>query len=98
MVKGAPYTSCKLFIDGVPTLKIGDYLRTPAGSAYLVQAMRTNRNRAYRRHLSCLRWPAAEIPADATVYPLHWYSRNKKSGRSLASFPSVSTHIKETRP
>jgi hypothetical protein len=82
---GTPYTPCKLFYDGAARVAIGDYLRTPAGSAYLVQKVRVNRNRAYRKHLDCVRWPLAEIPDDATVHPLHWYPRTKKRGRTLAS-------------
>lgn len=81
-----PYTPCKLFYDGARELRIGDYLKTPAGSAYLVQKIRQNRNRPYRRHLECVRWPAAEIPGDARVHPLHWYPRTRKRGRVLASF------------
>jgi hypothetical protein len=76
-----PYTPCKLYIDGAPTLQAGDYIRTPAGSAYLVQTMRQNRNRPHRRHLGCLRWPAAEIPQDARVHPLYWYPRKARRAR-----------------
>lgn len=79
-----PYTPCKLFYDG-RKLEAGDYLKTPAGSAYLVQEVRINRNRPYRQQLKCLRWPVAEIPADATVHPLHWYARTKKKARRLSS-------------
>jgi hypothetical protein len=82
---GTPFTPCKLFYDGRATVEVGDYLRTPAGSAYLVQSVRVNRNRSYRKHLECVRWPVNEIPADATVHPLHWYPRKKKRGRTLAS-------------
>jgi hypothetical protein len=56
-------------------LRAGDYLKTPGGSAYLVQALRVNRKRPYRRHLDCLRWPIDEIPVDARVHPLFWYKR-----------------------
>ncbi|OLC01250.1 MAG: hypothetical protein AUI15_05905 [Actinobacteria bacterium 13_2_20CM_2_66_6] len=86
---GVPYTPCKLFYDGFESLAVGDYLKTPAGSAYLIQAVRINRNRAYRQHLECVRWPAAEIPRRARVYPLHWYRRDRKRGRTLASLRSV---------
>lgn len=86
---GRPYTPCKLFYDGWAELAVGDYLRTPAGSAYLVQSVRVNRNRPYRRHLECVRWPVAEIPKDATVHPLHWYLRVKKRRRTLASLQEV---------
>lgn len=76
-----PYTPCKLYYDGARDLQTGDYLKTPAGSAYLVQTIRQNRNRPIRKHLGCLRWPAAEIPADARVHPLYWYVRKAKPGR-----------------
>lgn len=84
-MKGTPYSPCKLFYDGFESLAVGDYLKTPGGSAYLIQSVRINRNRAYRQHLDCVRWPAAEIPRGATVHPLHWYPRRRKRGRSLAS-------------
>lgn len=80
-----PYTPCKIFYDGAADLKPGEYLRTPAGSAYLVQSTRRNRNKPFRQHLDCLRWPVAEIPADAKVYPLHWYARTKKKAAKLAT-------------
>jgi hypothetical protein len=82
---GAPYTPCKLFYDGEVDLKVGHYLRTPAGSAYLIQGIRQNKRREYRKHLDCLRWPAAEIPKRAKVHPLHWYPRTKKAGRRLST-------------
>lgn len=78
-----PYTPCKLFIDGAPTLAAGDYLRTRAGSAYLVQAVRQNRNRPQRRHLQCLRWPLKEVPPAATIHMLFWYPRKARAGRPL---------------
>lgn len=80
-----PYTPCKLFYDGARDLDLGHFLKTPAGSAYLVQEIRQDRKRAYRKHLKCLRWPAAEIPEDATVHPLYWYPRKKKAARRLSS-------------
>jgi hypothetical protein len=77
MLARAPYTPCKLYVDGIFGLAVGHYLRTPGGSAYLVQEMRQNSKRPYRRHLDCVRWPVAEIPADATVHELHWYKRKR---------------------
>lgn len=82
---GVPYTPCKLFYDGWTLLKPGWYLKTPAGSAYLIERVRINRNRPYRQHLECVRWPLAEIPKHAKVRMLHWYPRVKKRGRTLAS-------------
>lgn len=82
MTTRAPYTPCKLYYDGARDLNAGDYLRTPAGSAYLVQAVRQNRNRPLRKHLDCLRWPQSEIPAEAKVHPLYWYKRKAKSHAS----------------
>jgi hypothetical protein len=75
----AHFTPCKLFYDGWESIAVGDYFRTPAGSAYLIQAVRQNRNRPYRRHMDCVRWPADEIPDGATVHPLHWYPRKRRS-------------------
>ncbi len=78
MMRGQPYTPCKLFIDGIFDLAVGHFLKTPAGSAYLVQGIRQNSRRAHRRHLECVRWPLAEIPEDAAVHELHWYARAKR--------------------
>jgi len=73
-----PYTSCKLYADGFPDLQVGDFITTEAGSAYLVQTMRVGRSNPGRKHLECLRWPIAEIPADAKRHVLYWYSRGKR--------------------
>lgn len=74
-MKRSPYTSCKLYIDGADDLSVGDYIVTSAGSAYLVQTLRVNRNRPERKHMDCLRWPRAEIPEDARCFALNWYRR-----------------------
>lgn len=78
-----PFTECKLYVDGIPQLKEGDYLRTPGGSAYLVQKIKPSRSRPERRNLSCLRWPIEEIPAAARVFELHWYRRPKRRPKTL---------------
>lgn len=77
-MKKAPYTPCKLYVDGFPDLEVGDYITTSGGSAYLVQAMRISKTRMDRKHLQCLRWPIAEIPPDANQFELFWYSRSKR--------------------
>ena len=79
-----PYTECKLYVDGIPQLQVGQYLRTPGGSAYCVTEIRQSPSRPMRRNLRCLRWPVSEIPADAKVWDLHWYARRKKQSRRLA--------------
>lgn len=78
-----PYTECKLYVDGIPQLAAGDYLRTPGGSAYCVVELKQSRTRPQRRNLRCLRWPPSEIPTDVRVFELHWYPRRKKAGRRL---------------
>lgn len=78
MAKRAPYTPCKLYIDGAEGLDVGDYITTPAGSAYLVQSIRVSKARPERKHMQCLRWPKAEIPADARCMQMTWYSRDKR--------------------
>lgn len=75
MSRRQPYTPCKLYVDGAEGIAVGDYITTAAGSAYLVQTLRVNRNRSERKHMDCLRWPMAEIPADARCYQLTWYAR-----------------------
>jgi hypothetical protein len=89
IVRGTPYTPCKLFIDGLPTLAVGDYITTQGGSGYCVTAIRPSRLRPYRRYLQCLRWPVAEIPAESTVHTLHWYKRTPKAKRRLSSLQGV---------
>lgn len=86
-----PYTPCKLFYDGARDLETGDYLRTSGGSAYLVQSIRQNRNRPYRKHLDVLRWPANEIPEGSRVHPLHWYVRKARAARTLSSLNNGGT-------
>lgn len=74
-----PYTECKLYYDGARLVLAGQYLKTPAGSAYWIQGVRHSKTIPGRVHLKCLRWPVAEIPPEATVHPLHWYARPKRS-------------------
>ncbi|MBK5004132.1 hypothetical protein [Pseudomonas sp. S32] len=71
----APYTPCKLHVDGADGIAVGDYITTAAGSAYLVQTLRVSRTRPERKHMDCLRWPIAELPPDARCYQLTWYKR-----------------------
>ena len=56
----APYTPCKLYVDGAEGI---------AG------ALRVSRTRPERKHMHCLRWPIAEVPADARCFQLTWYKR-----------------------
>jgi hypothetical protein len=74
-----PYTECRIYIDGLFGLEVGHYIRTAGGSGYFVTEVRQNRKRVHRRHLRCLRWPVAEIPADAVVHELRWYARKRKT-------------------
>lgn len=78
----APYTPCKLYVDGVFALEVGHFLVTTGGSAYLVQGIRQNKRRRFRRHLQCVRWPREEIPQDATVHEFTWYKRQRKKARA----------------
>jgi hypothetical protein len=80
------YSPCRLFYDGARGLAPGHFLKTPGGSAYLVQSMRPSKSRPRRMYLDCLRWPIEEIPADAIVHPLHWYKRARRRARALSSF------------
>lgn len=89
MMRGQPYTPCKLYYDGARGLEVGHFLQTPAGSAYQVIEIRQDGKRAYRKHLQCVRWPVADIPAEAVVHPLHWYKRERKRARSLASLDAA---------
>lgn len=73
-----PYSPCKLYYDAAVVVSEGHYLLTPAGSGYFVTGVRQDGKRAHRKHLSCLRWPAAEIPEGATVHNLVWYTRKKR--------------------
>jgi hypothetical protein len=79
MMKRAPFTPCKLYVDGIPRLRCGHYIRSNGGSVYLVQTMRQNRNRPQRRHLDCVRWPPDQIPRGAVVHEIRWYPRGKKA-------------------
>jgi hypothetical protein len=62
-------------MDGAEGIAVGDYITTAAGSAYLVQTLRVSRTRPERKHMNCLRWPLADVPADARRFQLTWYRR-----------------------
>lgn len=74
MSRKQPYTPCKLYVDGADGIAVGDFIVTTK-SAYLVQTLRTNRNRPERKHMDCLRWPFTEVPADARCFTMTWYKR-----------------------
>lgn len=80
-----PYTPVKLYYDG-RVVSPGEFLRTEAGSVYLIQEVKQSPSRPGRRYLHCLRWPGDEIPVDAVVHPLYWYARKKKPARKLSDF------------
>jgi hypothetical protein len=77
-VKREPYTPCKLYVDGLPRLAVGDYITTAGGAGYLVQAVRPSPSIPHRRYLDCVRWPTDEIPPDARRWQLHWYRRPRR--------------------
>lgn len=70
-----------LYYDAVTRdVNDGDYIRTPTGRTYLIQGIRIQEKgkHAGRMHLSCIVMAADHVPEeDATVHPLHWYSRNR---------------------
>lgn len=73
--------------DGEPP-GAGCYLRGQGArglspKAYLIHSARLVKSERYpgRYALSCERIMAADIPADAPVYTIRWYSRNRKRRR-----------------
>lgn len=74
MSRKQPYTPCKLYIDGADGIAVGDFIVTTR-SAYLVQSLRTNRNRPERKHMDCMRWPISEVPGDARCFTMTWHKR-----------------------
>jgi hypothetical protein len=60
----------------------GDVIRSSGGSHYLVLSARRvtprSRHYPYRWNLECLRIGPDEVPEDAVVHPLYWYSRDRK--------------------
>ncbi len=75
MARRLPFTPCRLYIDGAAGLAVGDFIVTSGGSAYLVQATRQSPTKPQRLYLTCLRWPAEQIPADGRQWQLNWYRR-----------------------
>lgn len=92
-MRGQPYSPARLYVDGIPDLEPGHYLRTvPGGSVYYVTHVTPHRTRPNRRNLRVLRWPPDELEATATVHALHWYPRKAKRARRIADLP------RSTRP
>jgi hypothetical protein len=71
---------CPYDWHGGPVPEPGHYLRTTAGSYYLIlEAKVMTRSRVLNRYrLTCLRVKALDVPAHATVLALRWYSRDRK--------------------
>jgi hypothetical protein len=74
------YSEVRLYVDGIFALDVGHFLRTNGGSVYMVQSIRQSPSRRHRRYLRCLRWPVAEVPAEAKVWELTWYRRKRRHG------------------
>jgi hypothetical protein len=89
MMRRQPYTPCKLYYDSPRALEVGQFLKTPAGSAYQVIDIRPSRTRKHRKHLQCVRWPVDEIPANAVVHPLYWYKRERRRAHARTPRRSV---------
>ncbi len=57
-------------------------VRGPSPRAYLIHSARLVKSTRQGRYaLMCERMRADDIPAGAPVYPVYWYSRNRRSRR-----------------
>lgn len=78
-------SSCMLYVDGLPALAVGHYLRTDGGSVYEVIGIRPSPGIKGRRYLRCIRTAPADVPSEARVWTLHWYRRKNKGNTLKAS-------------
>ncbi len=58
----------------------GHGVRGPSPRAYLIHSSRLVKSTLHegRYVLSCERMRAADIPEEAVVYPIYWYSRTRR--------------------
>lgn len=72
-------TDCRIYVDGLPWLRVGDALVTGGGSGYLVTEIRIQKRGANvgRKHLRCIRVQPGDLAADVRVFVLHWYRRQR---------------------
>ena len=73
-----PGQPCRLYVDGMPSLEVGHFIVTSAGSAYWVQRIRQSPSKWFRRYLQCVRVLPSEIPAGAVRHELVWYRRESR--------------------
>jgi hypothetical protein len=80
-MRGEPGTRCRLYYDcGVPGPVEGDFIRTTAGSCYLIERARRSRTRPERVHLDVIRLDRDAVDEGQDgVWPLHWYPRRRKA-------------------
>lgn len=78
----------KLFYDGGGTIEPGDFMQSHGkrgiGSTYMVEKVTRSPTIRHRRYLTCLRWPADQIPDGACRHPIYWYPRKKLDATTLA--------------
>lgn len=71
----------KLYYDSDAVIDVGDVLRTPTGTTYLIQTIRVSPSIPHRRYLGCVRWTGEKVGRKATIHPLIWYARKRKGRR-----------------
>lgn len=77
-------STCRLYVDGIPQLQVGDYLRTDGGSVYEVVGIRPSPTITGRRYLRCIRTAPDAVLDGARVWPLHWYRRHPSRPTTIA--------------
>lgn len=67
-----PFTPCTLRVSWGDVPPAGAFLVTSGGSAYRIE-------RVGGRTLHCMRWPIADVPADAEIVEWQWARRDRRS-------------------
>lgn len=67
-----------LYYDSPRIVKVGEFLQTTTGRAYLIDSVRRQAKGAHvgRWHIKAI--VCTEIPQGSTVHPIYWYKRGKR--------------------
>lgn len=66
-----------IYMDTARHIEPGDVIQTQTRRSYLVDTVRVQQRGVHvgRQHLRCTVIAEADVPADAVIHPIFWYSR-----------------------
>jgi hypothetical protein len=77
-VTAPPGSLIRLYYDARERVERGDFIRTPTGRTYLIEAVRVQqrgKNKGRQHIVAMVMEPDFDLSDDDIVHPLHWHKR-----------------------